>query len=306
MLSELRARFGAERFDLVHAGRLYVAEAALALDASRTLDLDEDDAWSWSREAELHREAGNNDAADWADAEAEAETRLLARTAGDFAATFIAGPADRDRIAARLPGLVPTVVPNSVPFPANPRRSDDGRTLLFVGSLGYAPNVEGLRWFVAEVLPQVAAHAAVRLRIVGRNAPPSVLALGEHPLVEFVGEVDAVTPAYETATLALAPLHSGGGTRIKLVEAAAHHVPIVSTTIGAQGLDLTDSMIWRADTPAAFAAAIIEALRDPLDRERRTHAAHAHLRATSDRDHIITTLACRFEGIIAKARAHES
>ena len=307
VLAELRARFGAGGFDLVHAGRLYLAEAALAVAAPRTLDLDEDDAWVWQQQAARHRAAGNADAAAWAEAEAAAETRLLARAAPGFAASFIAAPADRDRVAARHPGLSPEHIANGVPFPAAPRRRDDGRTLLFVGALGYGPNVAGLLWFAAHVLPLLATTpASPRLVIVGRDAPPAIRALAAHPHIELAGALADVTPAYETATLALAPLLAGGGTRIKVIEAAAHLVPIVATTIGAEGLALDDTMLWRADTPAGFAAAIREALADPEARARRAHRARAHLRPFSDRAQLVDALACRFEAIVAKAGAFPS
>ena len=286
-------------FDLVHAGRLYTAEAGLAVGARhRTIDLDEDDAWAWRREAELARAAGNSEAADWAEAEAEAEDRLLGRIASSFDRMFIAGEADRERLRSRHRDLTVEVVPNGVSLAPSPKRRDDGDTLLFVGNLTYAPNVEGLLWFVREVLPLILEVRDVRLRIVGKGQSPTVEGLRGHGGIEVVGAVEDVAPAYETATLAIAPLHSGAGTRIKLIEAAAFNVPMVSTSIAAQGLDFGPDAIWRADSPGAFADAVLTALSNPDERLRRAERARCIAGLQYDREKLIASLASRFGEIL--------
>ncbi len=298
--------FAADRqFDLLHVGRLYIADAASAVVAPTcTLDLDEDDASAWRRRAGLARVAGETDLADWSEAEARAEDSLLHRVAARFDALFIAGGADRDRLTARHPELVPEIVVNSVAFPPASRRDDDGKTVVFVGSLGYAPNAEGLAWFANEVLPEIAAVTPMRLRIVGRGMSPAVSALRGHANIDLIGEVVDVAATYKDATIAIAPLHSGGGTRIKLIEAAAFGVPIVSTTLGAEGLDLGSDAMWCADNAAGFAAAIIAALSDPAERESRARKASRAARQLYDRDMVVDALACRFDEIIHKGPRH--
>jgi glycosyltransferase involved in cell wall biosynthesis len=304
VLQDVGAATRDRQFDLVHCGRLYVAEAGLSVAAtSHTIDLDEDDAYAWRLGAQLDRAAGRTVDADWAEAEAEAEDRLLARTGGRCDTMFIAGAPDRDRIVARHPNLAPEVVANAVEWPANPQRHDDGNTLLFVGSLGYAPNVEGLLWFASQVLPRILAHRTVRLRIVGRGSSARLAALREHPQIDLVGGVDDVSPFYATATLAIAPLRSGAGTRIKLIEAAAFEVPVVATSIAAQGLDFGPASRWEADAPDAFAAAVLAALTSPEERIARARRARAVALSSHDRERIVDALAQRFVQIIDRARA---
>jgi glycosyltransferase involved in cell wall biosynthesis len=190
-------------------------------------------------------------------------------------------------------------VPNGVSFPASPGRRDDGKTLLFVGTLGYPPNVEGLQWFVREVLPLILAKQDVRLRIVGQGSSPAIVGLRGQDGIDVVGAVDEVAPEYETATLAIAPLHSGAGTRIKLIEAAAFGVPVVSTGIAAQGLDFDPGTLWLADSPDAFAASVLTALSDPAERARRAELARRSAGLRCDREKLVAALAGRFDNILA-------
>jgi glycosyltransferase involved in cell wall biosynthesis len=300
VLEAIRAHTAGRGFDMIHASRLYVAEAALAVGGTHhTLDLDEDDAWAWRRRAELQRVAGEDDASLWCEAEAAAEDRLLERIGGRFDALFIASAADRDRLVTRHPDLSLDIAPNGVTFPSEPRHADDGKTLLFVGNLGYEPNIEGILWFAHEVLPRVLTNRDVRLRIVGSGRSDAIDALRDHPRIEVVGAVDDVAPAYEAATVAVAPLLSGAGTRIKLIEAAAFEVPIVATSIAAQGLDLAPGAIWCADTADGFAFAVLEALAEPAERVRRAGKVRAAAQARYERARLVEALASRFDQILS-------
>ncbi len=109
--------------------------------------------------------------------------------------------------------------------------------ILFVGSMNYHANVEGAQYFVRAIWP--AMHAQFpqwRLTLVGSNPAPGVLALAEAPGVEVTGTVPDVRPYYQEAIASIVPLHTGGGTRLKILEAMAAGVPVVSTSIGAEGL----------------------------------------------------------------------
>jgi len=174
---------------------------------------------------------------------------------------------DAARLASRHPGLVTAVVesgfdPTYFQPPVAARASDE---LLFLGSLDYAPNIDGLHWFVREVLPAIAARfASVRLRVVGRAPVPEVVSLAG-PRVSIVGGVDDVRPELERASVLVVPLRIGGGTRVKIVEAMGCETPIVSTTIGAEGLAFRDpEHLGLADRAQAFAARVCEILDDPL------------------------------------------
>lgn len=300
VVEAVRAMVEGDDFDLVHTGRLYIAEAALGTGvARRTLDLDEDDAWAWRRQAELAREAGRVETAEWAEAEAQAEDRLLGRIASRFDALFVAGDLDRQRLLARHGGLRLEVIPNSVSLPASPRRNEERDTLLFVGNLSYAPNIEGIVWFIREVLPLILKVRAVRLRIVGRGHSVALAGLADGA-VEVLGAVENLTAIYEASTLAIAPLFSGAGTRIKVIEAAAFGVPLVATTIATQGLAISAETIWQADDAAGFGAAILAALSDPEERARRARGARLLVAERYDRERIVGDLANRFGDILER------
>ncbi|MEO6708757.1 MAG: glycosyltransferase, partial [Planctomycetota bacterium] len=173
---------------------------------------------------------------------------------------------DAARLASRHPGLATAVVESGFdPAYFQPQiaaRAHD--ELLFLGSLDYAPNIEGLHWFVREVLPAVAArHAGVRLRVVGRAPAPEVLSLAG-PRVSIVGGVDDVRPELARTSVLVVPLRIGGGTRVKIVEAMGCETPIVSTRIGAEGLAFRDpEHLALADRAQDFAARVCEVLGDP-------------------------------------------
>jgi glycosyltransferase involved in cell wall biosynthesis len=165
------------------------------------------------------------------------------------------------------PKIEAFVVPNGVdsanftpPGTPNPHREG----LLFFGALDYAPNVDALLYFAAEIFPKVQKeHPDVKLRIIGRNAPDSIIALNQLGGVEYIGFVDDVRPYLWQATVSVVPLRSGGGTRLKILEALAADCPVVSTTIGAEGLDLVHERdLLIADNPADFAAAIGRVIED--------------------------------------------
>lgn len=144
-----------------------------------------------------------------------------------------------------------------------------GPLVVFVGSMDWEPNVDGILWFTEEVWPLVAAgHPGARLRVVGRQPPPSIRALAGGN-IEVTGAVPSVVEHLHEAAAVVVPLRIGGGTRLKIYEAMAARRPVVSTTIGAEGLDYRagDDLLI-ADAPDRFAEAVLGLLRDPAARSR--------------------------------------
>jgi GT2 family glycosyltransferase len=140
-------------------------------------------------------------------------------------------------------------------------------SILFVGSLVSepTPNVDGLVWFVREVLPHLVERvsAELKVRIVGRNSPDIVSRLA-HPNVAVVGPVDDLGPEYERARVFIAPIRYGAGMSHKTHEAAAAGVPTVSTSLLARQLDWhSDEELLVADTPEAFAGHCAALYTDP-------------------------------------------
>lgn len=168
------------------------------------------------------------------------------------------------------------VVPNGVdttefapPIPptGGDKRGDELRRtdLLFFGTLGYRPNVDAVVYFCREMLPHIQTRRPdVTLNIIGAYAPPEVVALGNRPGVRYLGFVADVRPYLWQAAICIVPLRGGGGTRLKILEALAAGCPVVSTTIGAEGLELVDGRdLLIADDPLSFARRVLQLLAEP-------------------------------------------
>jgi glycosyltransferase involved in cell wall biosynthesis len=176
---------------------------------------------------------------------------------------------DRDVLRRSL-GVTPLVVPNSVRFPARAAQAPSGQVeLLFVGQLTYPPNVQGVCWFVHQVWPALSAvlGEGARVTIAGIDPCKEVLDLAAVPGVEVLASVPDLGPLYERATLSVAPIFAGGGTRIKLIEAMARTRAIVTTSVGCEGLLVTPGRdLLVADTPQAFSAAVLALVRNAEQR----------------------------------------
>lgn len=149
-------------------------------------------------------------------------------------------------------------------FVPRPGAAAGSRELLFLGSLDWRPNQDAVTWFLETTWARVrAAVPDATLRVVGR-APPDALAARWRaaPATAVDGSVPDVRPFLARAAVVVVPLRVGGGSRLKICEALATGRPVVSTTVGAEGLDVGDGVV-RADDPEAFAAAVVEALTRP-------------------------------------------
>ena len=203
------------------------------------------------------------------------ERRELARFDGILAVS----DADRDTFTRLYPGAISQpvhVVPTGVDTDYfEPASSDpQSRAMVFTGSMDWLPNEDAMLYFCREVLPAIRAEIAdASLAIVGRTPTPAVKKLAEEHGVTVTGRVDDVRPYMKEAAVYIVPLRIGGGTRLKIFEAMAMGKAVVSTTVGAEGLPVTDGEHVRlADEPAAFARAVVHLMRD-LDERRRIEAA---------------------------------
>lgn len=154
--------------------------------------------------------------------------------------------------------------------------------LVFLGSMDWMPNIDGMEWFVREVLPLIRRRKPdCSLAIVGRKPPDSVRRLAdEHPGVQVTGTVPDVRPWLWGSRVSVVPLRVGGGTRLKIYEAMAARIPVVSTTIGAEGLDVRDGEnIFIADQPAELADRCLALLGNPDVRVRIASTAWKEISA---------------------------
>jgi glycosyltransferase involved in cell wall biosynthesis/peptidoglycan/xylan/chitin deacetylase (PgdA/CDA1 family) len=163
-------------------------------------------------------------------------------------------------------GHVPTGVDAGAFKPAPPLSPELPPTIGFLGAMDWMPNIEGVFWFVREVLALVRQRVPrTRLKIIGRNPPPSIRALATAESgIEVTGTVEDVQPHVHQCNVIVVPLLSGGGTRIKIFECMAMGVAVVSTTIGAEGLPLVAGEdLQIADSIGSFTDAVTEILQNP-------------------------------------------
>jgi len=203
---------------------------------------------------------------------AEANWRKLRReeltTYREADGVYLCSAADERRLLSEVPDARTTVIPNAADVEYyQPRSTDplpDGRTVVFFGLLSYVPNIDGVLHFTSEIWPRIAeAHPGARCKIIGGRPPPSVQALAG-PQIEITGFVPDLRPHLAAAAAVVVPLRLGGGTRLKIVEAMAMGKAIVSTKLGAEGIEAVPGRdIVVEDEPAAFADAVNHLLADP-------------------------------------------
>jgi glycosyltransferase involved in cell wall biosynthesis len=204
--------------------------------------------------------------------------------------------------AALAKRLVPTpcaIVPNGVDTTLfEPSGSSEERLLLFTGTLGYPPNAEAVLWFLREVWPLLPRD--VRLRVVGPDPPAAALRLADER-VEFTGRVPDVAPHFGAATVVVVPVLSGGGTRLKVLDALAAGRAVVSTTAGAAGISVRDGEhLLIADGPEEFAAATTRLLDNAGLRESLGRAG----RGLVEREYDWRRLGDRLESLLSELVAH--
>jgi len=172
---------------------------------------------------------------------------------------------DAQRLHAKVRPSQVQVLPNCTTTTVNPLPASDGHELVFVGTMSYPPNEEGVLFFCEHVLPAIRSRVPdVTFTIVGKTPSTTIRSLATRfGHIKVTGEVDDVRPNLARAAVAVVPLLSGGGTRLKILEAMAAGRAVVSTSVGAEGLELQNGRdLLLADTPSDFAAACVALLHD--------------------------------------------
>jgi glycosyltransferase involved in cell wall biosynthesis len=289
---------------LIHAFRLVLAPPALRClglaGASRPrllLDLDDDECARDLEYAALEQAAGRSERAERLRAERERMERFRGLLLQRFDQVFLANASDCRLLAQRHPDRCFVHLPNVIrSVPQRSLEAVDPHSLLFLGTLDYLPNEDGVAFFVREVLPLIrAADAAMTLRVVGVGLPPSLVDLAALPGVTLVGPVPETAPEFARAGMLVVPLRAGSGSRIKILEAFQHGTPVVSTAKGAEGLAVVDGeQLLLAESPAELAAACLALAADPALRQRLATNA----RGWVEREHGLAAMAT----VLARAR----
>ena len=307
--------FAAEgAYSLVHSSRLYLAPLVRPLIERRhgkrptlILDSDEDDANAYRRLAQLYRKCGRKRDAEWADAEAHAFAQLASEWINRFDLVLISSREERLSLRRRDIGAFIQATPNVAPLKCRergPRYLSGPRKIIFVGNMSYPPNVDAAKWFVREIFPKLRDTFPFKVHFViaGDHPTNEVSNLAGQRGVVVTGALDQIEPLYLSASLAVIPIRAGGGTRIKLLEAAAYGVPVVSTHFGATGTRFASGReLLLADNAEAFAASCVRLLRDYGLASRLVAAA----RRKTKRDFEASTCSRRFLATIERLSQRE-
>ena len=270
-----------EKPDWIVAHSYHVAPAAFSVGGRVWIDFHNRDSEIWTRTAHTAPSA-------WTRAFARGQAKrvetlerdLLARAAG---ASCVSA---RDATALRVAGVAePLVVPNGVDLERYPYRAaaPSEELVFFVGDLSWPPNADAVRWLRERIWPIVRRlRPSARAEILGRSPAPDLAALASEDF-RFLGEGGDTRPYWSRAAVAAVPLLAGGGTRLKILEAAACGVPVVSTRVGAEGLELLpETEIALRDDPERFAAAIAGLLADPAAARAQAAAARTRIEMLYD------------------------
>ena len=172
------------------------------------------------------------------------------------------------------------VVPNGTDVPQNIEFTTGvpGR-MIYVGAMYYPPNDDAVQHFINDILPRIRMTCSeAHLVVAGANPSKKLRGLADGKIVHVLGKVDNIAPHLKDAALSIVPLRIGGGTRLKILESLAHKTPVVSTTIGAEGLELEHGKhILIADETRSFADSCIRLLEDPARRRQLAEAGYQRI-----------------------------
>ncbi len=238
--------------------------------------------------------------------------RYEAGIARDADAVVAVSDADRTAMLNLQVATPITVVPNGIDLdayrPLNGTAAPS-QTIVFTGKMDYRPNVDAVLWFAEKVFPRVLAAAPeARFQIVGMNPHPRLDALRSHSAIEITGPVTDTRAFIHGAAVYIIPMRIGGGTRFKALEAMACAAPIVSTSLGVEGIAVSNGeQMLIADSPNDFAAAVLRLLSGSTD----AHTLRQQLGAQGRRfveahygwEQIIPRLELVLEDAILRARS---
>jgi polysaccharide biosynthesis protein PslH len=224
-----------------------------------------------------------------------------------FDGIAVVSPDERAWVLQHAPGATVAVVPNGVDaerFTPSPIPVGSNH-VVFPGLMNYPPNEDAALWFCDTVLPLIARRFPnVHFTIVGDKPTAAVRRLGERAGIEITGRVADVRPYLERAAAVVVPLRSGAGTRLKILEALAMRRPVVSTSVGAEGLDFGSGGVLVGDSPEQFADQVCTLIGNPLVGDRLGRAGRRVVENTYDWRICFRALDNLYERVCALDAAH--
>ncbi|MBO2944556.1 glycosyltransferase [Paenibacillus sp. F411] len=261
---QLRTYYSGMKLDKIVCFRLYLREYAVYLQRltscpAMELDLDDMESSTHYKIARLYRQEGQWPRSLLYMLRGMHFKREEERMGRDFEAVYVCSEEDQALLQHRLPQLRLQVMPNRLAgTPVRLPLPDTPRSLLFIGSLDYFPNEEAVSWLLREVLPRLRrVHSAWTLHVAGHTSSETLRRwLNDSEGVHYYGRVERVEEVYRPSYIVVSPLHAGGGTKLKILEAMGFGRPIVATGESVYGLGLTPQEHYvPAETAGEFAAA---------------------------------------------------
>jgi len=276
MRASITALLQERRFDAVHADQLSMAQFAVDLSVPLRV-LDEHNAvWTIVHRATIRERWGPHRLV------AELEWRKLRRYEAEICQKFdlVTVVSTHDYLAllesgrAIFPAKVIPIAVDTGELKFRAHAPEDGH-VVSVATMFYPPNADGVHWFATEVFPVVRREVPrVQFYVVGGRPPLKITRLaGERTGVVVTGYVANLDPLLRQSAVMVVPVHSGSGMRVKILEAFARGIPVVSTTVGAEGIDARPGEhLLIADEPYKFARAVVRLLTHPFEAERLARA----------------------------------
>lgn len=211
----------------------------------------------------LQREAESLDS-DELRAEAARKSKEELSLVRDMDATIVVSPAEEELLNEVEPDAIVHCIPFQREIFGRKADFDSRRDIVFIGNYMHTPNVDAVTWFVEQVWPGVSEILPeARFRVIGSDLPNSLRKLGGER-VDYLGYVEDLDQVFERARISVAPLRFGAGIKGKVATSLSHGVPVVATTIAAEGMGGTDGEHWLlAEEAGAFAEAVVKSYRDP-------------------------------------------
>lgn len=178
--------------------------------------------------------------------------------------TLVVSPYEQQVLAAEEPDLDVAVLSNIHEIYGGHKGFADSQDIMFIGGYQHTPNVDGLLWFVNDILPLILAEITdLKLHIIGSKAPQQVIDLGRHPNIEFHGFVEDIEPMMQNTRIAVAPLRFGAGVKGKVNMSMSYGQPVVGTKVAVEGMYTRQGHdVLMADQATDFAAAVIQLYQD--------------------------------------------
>ncbi len=267
MWRELRAVAGSRLFDAVHADQLWMAQYALRCSAIPLKVLDQHNAVHVAARR-MAGQVGNPFVRAIVSREAARLEMFERKTCAEF--DRVVWVTDADRRALAREGAFRNGHDKVIPIATDPReqrpvKRTNAFRVTFLGGMHWPPNADGIAWFAERIWPKVAeAVPEAVLTVVGKRPPRAVRRLPANARVQVVGFVPSLENLLAETAVFIVPLRSGAGMRVKILDAWCWGLPVVSTTLGAEGLAARSGLnLLLADDESTFADAVVEVFRDP-------------------------------------------